>query len=94
MVFPVPVFSAIDAVWLLVIDISTSVTVAVTVIVSELAPSVTDRMTVQTLALFPAPQPGASKFGALENVSAPEFETMLNRSWSIEPALSSVSRIE
>ena len=37
-----------------------SVTVAVTVIVSVFAPSVTCKITTQTLALLPAPHPGAS----------------------------------
>ena len=57
---PVPVFSAKLADWPAVIAIATLVTVAVTVIVSAFAPSVTERTTTQTLALLPAPHPGAS----------------------------------
>ena len=92
--FPVPVFSAIEAVWLPVIAISTSVTVTVTVIVSAFAPSVTERTTTQTLASFPAPHPGASKLGAVANDSAPLFATMLNKSWSTEAALFPTATIE
>ena len=92
--FPVPVFSAIEAVWLLVIAISTSVTVTVTVIVSEFAPSVTERTTTQVFASFPAPQPGASKLGAEANDSAPLFATTLNKSWSTEAPLFPTATME
>ena len=92
--FPVPVFSAIEAVWLPVIAISTSVTVTVTVIVSVLAPSVTESTTTQVFALFPAPHPGASKLGAAANDSAPLFATMLNKSWSTEAPLSPTATME
>ena len=50
----------LEPVWLAVITGARSVTVAVMVMVSVLEPSVTERMTVQVLALLPAPQPAAS----------------------------------
>ena len=57
---PVLAFSATLADWPDVITGAMSVTVAVTVIVSVFAPSVTDSITTQTLASFPAPHPGVS----------------------------------
>ena len=75
-------------------SIATSVTVTVTVIVSVLAPSVTERTTAQVLALLPAPHPGASKLGALANVSAPVPALTLNRSWSTLAALAPTVSIE
>ena len=57
-----------------------------TVIVSVLAPSVTESTTAQIFALFPEPQPGVSKSGAEENVSTPVLATMLNKSWSTDAA--------
>ena len=47
---------------------------------SVVAPSVTERTTLQTLALLPAPHPGASKFGAAANVSTPVAELIANKS--------------
>ena len=58
----------------------TSVIVAVTVIVSVFAPSVTCKITTQPFALFPAPHPRASKFGAAANVRAPVAELIANKS--------------
>ena len=64
-----------------------SVTVAVTVIVSVLAPSETVRTTVQVLLSSPAPQPGVSKSGADANVSAPVPALTLKRSLSVPPVI-------
>ena len=75
-------------------SIATSVTVTVTVIVSVFAPSVTERTTAQVLASLPAPHPGASKLGALANVSAPVPALTLNRSWSTLAALAPTVSIE
>ena len=61
----------------------TSVIVTVTVIVSSAEPaveSVTERTTTQPFALFPAPHPRASKFGAAANVRAPVAELIANKS--------------
>ena len=65
-----------------------------TVIVSVLAPSVTESTTAHVFALFPAPQPGVSKSGAEENVSTPVLATMLNKSWSTEAALFPTAMME
>ena len=56
---PLAVFSAMVAEFA-VMSMARSVTVAVMVIVSVLAPSVTWMMTVQVLESSPAPQPGSS----------------------------------
>ena len=65
-----------------------------TVIVSEFAPSDTERTTTQVLALLPAPHPGASKLGAAANDSAPLFATTLNKSWSTDAALAPTATTE
>ena len=80
MAFPVPVPSLTEPVWLSVMAISTSVTVAVTVIVSVLAPSDTWTTTAQMFALLPAPHPGVSKSGADANVRTPLPAFTENRS--------------
>ena len=73
---------------------SSSVIVTVTVIVSVVAVSVTESTTTHVLASLPAPQPGASKFGAFVKVRAPVAPTIEKRSWSTDVASASAAMIE